>query len=75
MESKCTCEFCTTYELYQWAVVMECKCGCHDSDGMTGHDSLCCEFPNGLRKNNPHKDLKPAAEYKAILDKLENLDQ
>lgn len=47
---------------------MECGCGCHKEDGMTGHDSLCCEFPNGLRKNNPYKKLKSVAYYQKILD-------
>jgi hypothetical protein len=69
--SKCKCEFCTTYEFYKWAVIMECGCGCHNGDGMTGHDGLCCEFPNGLKKNNPHKELKPLKYYKDILDKWE----
>lgn len=68
MADKCGCEFCRTYEKYQWAVVMECKCVCHNLDGMAGHDSLCCEFPNGLRKNNPHTDLLSAKEYKTIFD-------
>lgn len=68
---KCGCKFCQTYELYQWAVVMECPCHCHDEDGMTGHDGLCCEFPNGLRRNNPHKDLLPAKDYLKILNEFE----
>jgi hypothetical protein len=50
---------------------MECKCKCHDDDGMTGHDSLCCEFPNGLKRNNPHKDLLPAEYYRKIMDDWE----
>jgi hypothetical protein len=50
---------------------MECGCACHDDDGMSGHDSLCCEFPNVLRKNNPHKDLLPLKEYQAMMDKFE----
>lgn len=63
----CNCKFCKTYRKYKWAVVMECPCGCHDGDGMTGHDSLCCEFPNGLRKNNPYKKLKSAEYYRNII--------
>tara|TARA_R110000868_G_scaffold401649_2_gene677259 strand:- start:1269 stop:1643 length:375 start_codon:yes stop_codon:yes gene_type:complete len=50
---------------------MECKCGCHTGDGMTGHDGLCCSLPNGLKKNNPHKNLKEAKYYEKILDKWE----
>ena len=38
---------------------------------MTGHDGLCCEFPNGLKKNNPHKDLLPTKEYLKTLDEFE----
>ena len=68
---KCTCKFCTNYELYKWAVVMECKCGCHESDGISGHEYLCCEFPNALKKNNPHKNLQPAAYYLNIIAETE----
>lgn len=70
MKESCNCTHCVNYELYKWAVVMECKCGCHTGDGMAGHSGLCCEFPNGLKKNNPHENLKPAKYYKEILDKL-----
>jgi len=72
MEEKCKCQFCQTYEKYKWAVVMECKCGCHTGDGMTGHDGLCCEFPNGLKKNNPHKDLLSVAEYNIIFKGIDD---
>jgi hypothetical protein len=64
----CKCTHCINYEFYKWAVVMECGCGCHKSDGMTGHDGLCCSLPNGLKKNNPHKHLEKAEYYKKILD-------
>lgn len=60
----CKCNFCKTYNKYKWAVVMDCGCGCHTSDGLTGHDGLCCEVPNALKSNNPHKDLKPLDYYK-----------
>lgn len=50
---------------------MECGCSCHDSDGITGHDGLCCEVPNGIRKNNPYKELEKAEVYRKILDKME----
>lgn len=58
MGKYCSCEICKTYQRYIWAVVMECKCGCHDGDGMCGHDRLCCSIPNGLRRNNPFQDLE-----------------
>ena len=67
----CECTFCKAYEKYKWAVVIECKCACHDGDGIIGHDSLCCEFPNALRKNNPHDDLKPSKYYKDIITEWE----
>jgi hypothetical protein len=65
----CNCTHCVNYEFYKWAVVMECWCACHTSDGMTGHEGLCCSVPNGLKKNNPHENLKEAKYYKDILDK------
>ena len=68
----CKCEFCTTYDKYKWAVIMECGCGCHTDDGITAHDGLCCAIPNGLKKNNPYTDLQPASYYREILDKIEN---
>ncbi len=71
MSNECSCKFCSNYKYYKWAIVMECKCGCHDGDGITGHDGLCCEFPNALRKNNPHENLKPASYYKSKIDEWE----
>lgn len=62
---RCTCDFCKDHEKYKWAVVMSCGCGCH-SDGMTGHSGLCCEIPNGLKKNNPYPEL----EDKALCEKI-----
>lgn len=56
--NKCNCEFCVAYEKYVWAIVMNCECGCHKDDGMTGHIRLCCEIPNGLKKNNPYPELE-----------------
>ena len=67
----CECTLCTNYHRYKWATIMECKCGCHDRDEPSGHDGLCCEFPNGRRKENPYTDLKEAKYYKDILDKWE----
>lgn len=52
----CNCDFCKTHERFKWAVVMNCKCGCHEDDGMSMHDSLCCSMPNGLKSNNPFKE-------------------
>ena len=60
---KCECEHCKTYPLYKWATIMECKCMCHTSEGIEGHDSLCCEFPNGKKKDNPYNELRSAAYY------------
>jgi hypothetical protein len=60
----CKCTHCVNYHFYKWAVVMECPCGCHTSDGMTGHDGLCCALPNGLRKNNPYKNFEKAEVYR-----------
>ena len=62
MNEKCDCEYCKTYSKYKWAVIMECGCGCHNLDGLTGHDKLCCEIPNGLRKDNPHTELEKAED-------------
>lgn len=70
MDDKCKCKFCTTYDKYKWAVIMECGCNCHDSKDIDGHDGLCCEFPNGKRANNPYSDLLPAAEYKKVMDEI-----
>ena len=64
----CTCVFCRNYNRYKWAVIMECGCGCHLGKGIDGHDSLCCEFPNGKKKNNPYKRLKSAQFYKDRID-------
>jgi len=64
----CKCEHCTAYDLYRWATIMECGCGCHDEDVPSEHDNLCCPFPNGKRKDNPHKELLPASSYKKILN-------
>jgi hypothetical protein len=66
MMQKCNCEFCTAYRKYIWAVVMSCGCSCHRGDGMTGHGGLCCEIPNGLKKNNPYPEL----EDKELCEKI-----
>ena len=41
---------------------------------ITGHDSLCCEFPNGKVKDNPYKELEPARYYKEILNLFRKID-
>ena len=71
----CDCVHCTNYDMFKWATIMECKCACHDSSNPSGHDELCCPFPNGQRKNNPYDKLKPAIEYRKILDEWESDNQ
>lgn len=71
MNKSCTCYHCKNYDKYKWAVIKECICGCHESDGMVGHDGLCCFVPNGLVKNNLYKNLGSAKYYKKKLDKWE----
>ena len=65
---KCTCKFCTAYDKYRWATIMECGCGCHNNEMITGHDDLCCEFPNGKKKDNPYPELEKATTYRAIME-------
>ena len=66
----CNCRFCRIYHRYRWAVIKECLCGCHKNKYPSGHDSLCCEFPNGRIKDIPYKSLKSAAYYSARLKEL-----
>jgi len=73
IDHKCTCEFCITYDKFRWATIMECKCCCHNDEEILGHDELCCPFPNGKKKNNPHVNLKPALEYRKLLDSYNEL--
>jgi hypothetical protein len=69
---KCQCKLCLNIDKYRWATVMECKCVCHDSDGLSGHESLCCEYPNVLKRNNPYMDLLSSNCYNKIInDSLE----
>lgn len=65
----CNCKFCRNYHRYIWATISECGCGCHQVKTPTGHDGLCCEFPNGYKSDNPYKKLKPAIYYRKIMDK------
>jgi len=67
----CNCTFCRNYHKYRWAKIIECKCGCHTDSQPLGHDSLCCEFPNGKRKDNPYKKLLPAEVYNKRINQWE----
>lgn len=71
MGETCKCTFCNLYKYYKWAVIKECKCGCHESDGMVAHDNLCCSIPNGLIKNNPYNELESAEYYKTKIEEWE----
>lgn len=31
-------------------MVKECQCVCHDNLYPSGHDGLCCEYPNAYKK-------------------------
>jgi len=53
-------------------MIMNCVCGCHTDKEIVGHSSLCCEFPNGKKKNNPYKKLKSVEYYRKILEELSN---
>jgi hypothetical protein len=33
----CQCTFCKIHPYLKWATVMECKCGCHTSDGINDY--------------------------------------
>ena len=63
----CNCKLCTNHDLYRWAKIMECKCACHDMDGVIGHDGLCCPYPNGKKKDNPYTELKDANSYHKLM--------
>jgi len=52
----CDCKFCKDHKIYKEAVINTCKCFCHSSDGYVGHDSLCCEIPNGLIDKDSKKE-------------------
>lgn len=69
-KDRCQCDFYTTYDLLRWATIMECRCVCHDTEDIMGHEGLCCEFPNGKRKDNPHSELKSAIEYRNMIEDI-----
>lgn len=52
----CSCYVCKQIDKTRWETIEKCPCSCHDMDYPAGHDSLCCAYPNGKRKDNP---LKP----------------
>lgn len=54
VNAKCQCDLCRTHDKYRWTTISKCRCLCHVVEVVTGHDSLCCEFPNGKRKDNPY---------------------
>lgn len=64
----CHCDFCKAHDKLIWATINECKCGCHTTTRPTGHDSLCCPYPNGQRSQNPYKRLgKKEYYYKKLI--------
>lgn len=64
----CQCTFCKIHPYLKWSTIMECKCACHTSDGITEHETLCCSLPNVLKKNNPYRNLEKAEVYKKQID-------
>jgi len=70
----CTCKLCTISDKLRWATISECKCHCHTVDTPTGHSSLCCAYPNGLKKDNPYNKLDSADSYNNEWYKEANLD-
>ncbi len=64
MSKECECRICKTIDKYRWATIKECPCYCHSSEGISGHDSLCCAYPNGKKKDNPYSELEAAETYK-----------
>jgi len=65
----CTCKLCKVHDKLRWATIAECKCACHDDERPSGHDSLCCAYPNGVRTNTPYGELNSAQYYKDISNK------
>ena len=51
--NRCDCRLCLDNNKRRWQMIENCQCTCHDSDQPSGHDGLCCEFPNGRKKENP----------------------
>jgi hypothetical protein len=69
-EGACSCKFCATYDLYRWATISQCRCACHGTDSPSGHDGLCCEFPNGYKGDSPYDQLRDVKDYRTVLDLL-----
>lgn len=57
-ENGCNCTLCKEINKRQWKTIMECECVCHTEYSIIGHSSLCCEYPNGKKWDNPYKKLK-----------------
>lgn len=73
-ENKCQCEVCKNIDKMRWSTIAQCGCYCHESHGAVGHTSLCCAYPNALKKNNPHTEqLKAPEHYRVILDEFEDI--
>ena len=53
---KCKCEICKVADIRKWDIISKCHCDCHNSTKIMGHDSLCCEYPNGKKFNNPYNE-------------------
>jgi len=54
--NRCDCEICKKNDIRKWDIISECPCTCHNSTNIMGHDSLCCEYPNGKKFNNPYNE-------------------
>jgi len=57
MNKNCDCNICKNIEKRMWKIIEECKCFCHTSNKINGHDNLCCEYPNGKKIDNPYKKI------------------
>lgn len=62
----CECSLCKAYDTRRWETIESCQCACHTSDKIAGHDSLCCEFPNGKKKDNPYKVDNIEVKYETV---------
>ena len=51
--SGCNCNHCYRNFVRKWRIVSECGCFCHSKKESSGHSSLCCEYPNTYKKDNP----------------------
>ena len=69
----CNCDFCKTHDKHRWSSIKECGCFCHASNEIVGHDSLCCEYPNGKKKDNPYREgeLQHPSYYNKLMEEVE----